>query len=588
VLQEKFGKLRIKKIQDMSDSNKKIEWVCDCGKEPIIRIYDVLSGKTRSCGRCSLVSADEISKKKFGKLLIKNPQNVMPGSAKKIQWICDCGKETTSSIRYVLSGNTKSCGRCNLISADEIIHRKFGKLKIKYLQDIKPGSQKKIDWICDCGRETTVKIAYIMRGEITSCGHCNEIPAKEIIKQKFGKLRIKTANNLLPGSMKKVEWVCDCGNNHVAIIKNVISGTTKSCGHCNESVQSWYQNKKKEIRSLQCPINRSEFTIGGVKPLEIVKNARDPFKAMCPACGSIYYPALFNIKRGISLTCGCSTNRVSFAQRQIKEFIESLGVDAELEYKIGTFTYDIFVPKYNTLIEYNGLKWHSYSESRKQDLQKYKNAISFGFSFICIFEDEWTFSKSKIESLLKNKFIQMNVSSLRPSKCEIRKINSNKADPFYAQYHYIGPVKAKINYGVYYEGKLIACMSFKRPTRQSFHDWELVRMASDPEFRIHGIWSKTLKQFISEYSPKSIVSFSDNRLFNGLVYQKIGFKFDGEIPPDYFWVKGQKRFHKSGLRKKGAEKTSRLTEYQLREAQGYLRIWDLGKKRWVLNTNTSH
>jgi predicted acetyltransferase len=106
-------------------------------------------------------------------------------------------------------------------------------------------------------------------------------------------------------------------------------------------------------------------------------------------------------------------------------------------------------------------------------------------------------------------------------------------------------------------------------------------MASDPEYRIHGIWSKLLKVFCQEYSPTSIVSFSDNRLFSGGVYEKMGFKYDGEVPPDYYWVKGGRRFHKSSLRKRGEERTSGKTERELREAQGYRRIWDLGKKRWV-------
>jgi hypothetical protein len=74
------------------------------------------------------------------------------------------------------------------------------------------------------------------------------------------------------------------------------------------------------------------------------------------------------------------------------------------------------------------------------------------------------------------------------------------------------------------------------------------------------------------------VSFSDNRLFSGAVYEKIGFKFDGKIRPDYYWCMNQKRFHKSGLRKKHGES---VTESVLRQSQGYRKIWDLGKSRWV-------
>jgi hypothetical protein len=113
------------------------------------------------------------------------------------------------------------------------------------------------------------------------------------------------------------------------------------------------------------------------------------------------------------------------------------------------------------------------------------------------------------------------------------------------------------------------------------HPFELVHIAFSPEFKIYGIWIKILRMFIVGYYPSSIVSFSDNRLFSGKVYEKIGFKFDGDVRPDYYWVMGNKRYHKSGLRKKPGEVG---TEIQLREAQGYKKIWDLGKKRWVLTS----
>jgi hypothetical protein len=84
--------------------------------------------------------------------------------------------------------------------------------------------------------------------------------------------------------------------------------------------------------------------------------------------------------------------------------------------------------------------------------------------------------------------------------------------------------------------------------------------------------------FIKNFSPSSIVSFSDNRLFTGKVYGKLGFKFDGEVKPDYYWVKGRRRFNKSGLRKPPG---TTQTENELRTSQGYAKLWDLGKKRWV-------
>jgi hypothetical protein len=535
----------------------------------------------------SVISAEEIAQRKFGKLQIKIAQDISPRSDKKIEWLCDCGRGTTTHIKCVLSGHTKSCGHCHAVSSEEMAQKKFGKLRIKIPQSVNFGSAKKITWICDCGRETITPVNRVISGKTESCGRCSVIPLSEMIEKKFGKLRIKIPKDVFPGSARKIEWICDCGQEAIKQIDLVVSGKTRSCGNCRQVIQNWYLDNKNEIGSLQCPMEPSNFTTGGMIPLETILSSAHPFKATCSACGYIYYPRLGDIKLGKSLTCGCSYDKISLAQRQIAEFIESLGIEAVLEHQINTHIYDIFVPSKNLLIEYNGLKWHSMLGSKQRDITKYQNAILNKFDYLMIFEDEWVFNKQKVESLLRNKLSVIKSTSLRPSECEIKLIPSNKSDPFYSQFHYIGPVKARINYGVFFGNKLIACSSFKKPTRQSHHSYELVRMASDPEYRIHGIWSKILKKFIADTQPKSIVSFSDNRLFDGKVYEKIGFRFDGDIASDYYWVKGKRRFHKSALRKTSSEKLTGLTETQLREDQGYQKIWDIGKKRWVFECQTN-
>jgi hypothetical protein len=78
-----------------------------------------------------------------------------------------------------------------------------------------------------------------------------------------------------------------------------------------------------------------------------------------------------------------------------------------------------------------------------------------------------------------------------------------------------------------------------------------------------------------------IVSWSDNRWSEGNVYDKMGFFLEEELPPDYSYVKGDNRYSKQSLKKTSAEKLTGKTESQLRREQGYDRIWDCGKKRWV-------
>jgi hypothetical protein len=566
-------------------SSKKDNWLCKCGRETSIVINNVTSGHAISCGQCNLITAEEMKMWKQYGLRIKYPKNIMPGSSNKEWWLCDCGRETYTVIYGVMSGQIKSCGKCNLKTAEEMKTWKLYKLRMKYPRDILPGFNGKEWWLCDCGKETFAVVSSVMAGGTKSCGRCNLITAEEMKTKKIGKLRMKIPQDIKPGSHKKVEWICDCGNETMVAPHSVILGHTRSCGRCSDIVKDWYLTNIEIIKALKCPIKPEDFPVGGPIPLEIILKSHDHFKAQCAACGDVYYPRLHDIKQNKGgLTCGCSYNKISYAQKEITEFIKLFNLAVTNEYEVNGLKYDIFIPSHNLLIEYNGLNWHSKQYSKQRDIKKYQNAILNGFNCLSIFEDEWRFSKLKVESLLKNKFGLIKSQTIRPLKCEIKIIPSQEADLFYEQFHYIGKCHPKLSYGVFYNLQLIACISFSRPTRQtSKHPWELVRMASDPEFKVYGIWSKLLKKFIREQSPTSIVSFSDNRLFSGKVYEKMGFRFDAEIQPDYYWVKRNKRFHKSGLRKTKEERLTSLTETQLREAQGYKKIWDLGKKRWVLS-----
>lgn len=577
-----YGKLKMKNpMESQKGSNKKVYWICDCGRETLIPISWVTSQNTSSCGKCGILVKSHWEETKYGKLRMKSPEDASRTSHKKVEWLCDCGRETISEICNVTLGKTMTCGKCNLIEKEYFENTKFGKLKMKNPVSSKPGSEKIEIWVCDCGRETKTKICYVIGGETTSCGKCHVREREYWESSKFGRLGMKVPKDISPESHEKVTWKCDCGGESEAYIFNVSRGSTTNCGKCGSIAYGWYRDNEEKILSLKTPIKPEEVPDGWIKLCETVTHVDKPVSALCGSCKSAYKPVWSNIKLGRSLTCGCTTNRISYAQREIAQFISSNNKDVSLEHNLGGLKYDIKINSEDTVIEYNGLHWHSGELSRKRDLRKYKKAKSEGFKYVMIFEDEWKEKQEIIEDNLKYNICKnSSARTMRPSECEIKEIKSCESSSFYERYHYIGACKSKINYGVFHQDRLIACMSFKRPTRQtSKFDFELIRMASDPEFRIHGIWSKLLGKFIKDHKPKSIVSFSDNRLFSGNVYEKIGFKYDGEIPPDYYWVKNGKRFHKSGLRK---PKGYKATETELREEQGYRKIWDLGKKRWVM------
>ncbi len=583
----KFGSLKMQTPIDVGlYSHKKVDFVCDCGKITNIPVRSVTTGNTKSCGKCNLLSADYFRNARFGKLRMQDPQEYYKKSHSKVWWVCDCGKITKILIQSVTSGHTTSCGKCDFKTTSHFENTKFGKLQMKEPKGSFNNSHQKTEWICDCGNSVFAFMYAVTSGHTTSCGKCDVLPISYWENTKFNNLKMAVAIPISSGSNKKVLWDCLCGGSILSDVYTVTKGKTTRCNQCRTRASDWFHQHKMILRSLKTPIQPGQIPPGWFIALEPAVKYCKPFRAICAACKSEYAPIWGNIVKGSSLTCGCTTNHISHAQRDIARYLESLGLDVILEYRVSAWKYDIYIPDSKCLIEYQGLRWHSIGDRRKQEFEKYQNAIKSGFRYLMIFEDEWLFNEIKIQNLLKNKLGLNKSLNLRPSQCKIQSIQSMQTDLFYDQFHYIGKCNAKVHFGVFYESKLIAAISFSNPTRQtSSHPWELIRMGSDPAYRVHGIWSKLLKLFIKTHNPKSLVSFSDNRLFFGNVYQKIGFQLDGEIRPDYYWVKGNKRYHKSGLRKTKEEIKTGLTETQLRESQGYKRIWDLGKKRWVLSTS---
>ena len=253
--------------------------------------------------------------------------------------------------------------------------------------------------------------------------------------------------------------------------------------------------------------------------------------------------------------------------------------------EVAEISHGIVISYLSNLIRFNRNKYIQFIELTPQAKpQVTPNICKSDRNYIMIYEDEWLKRKDCIKHLILNKLgCNLVKFKLRPSQCTIKLLNNKDIKLFYEKYHYQGYAISTHNIGVFHKDKLIACMSIKRPTRQNSGDWEISRMACSYDYRIHGIWSYLIKWIISnKLLSGKLITFSDNRLMIGKVYELMGFKNIGDIKPDYYWVKGNKRYHKSALRKRGIEKQSGLTETNLRTMQGYNKIYDLGKIKWEI------
>ena len=113
--------------------------------------------------------------------------------------------------------------------------------------------------------------------------------------------------------------------------------------------------------------------------------------------------------------------------------------------------------------------------------------------------------------------------------------------------------------------------------------YELTRFCNKLFVNVVGGASKLLKYFIENYSPSKIVTYSDNLISSGGLYDKLGFNFIHESKPGYWYLVNGKREHRSNWTKKKLIKMGldpSLTEEQMMNEIGAVKIMNGGNKRW--------
>ena len=129
-------------------------------------------------------------------------------------------------------------------------------------------------------------------------------------------------------------------------------------------------------------------------------------------------------------------------------------------------------------------------------------------------------------------------------------------------------------------------MSFSKSRYNKNFEWEMIRESSKIGYLVIGGKGKLLKFFEKNFNPKSIISYSDKRFFNGNSYLKLGFELIKETEPGYFYFKGLKRenrvkFQKHKLSTILENFDSDLTEKENMLNNGWRIVYDCGQKVFI-------
>jgi hypothetical protein len=377
--------------------------------------------------------------------------------------------------------------------------------------------------------------------------------------------------------------------------------TGKGCVHCrNDTNAAKARNIMKQTKASildRLKSKNKELTYD----TSMYEGMHTPIRATCLVHGD-FYPRPANLLKGTG--CPACVGKQSNGERAVASFLSIFTpVTTRDRTILKPKELDIYLPDHNIAIEYCGEYWHSLKneeqvrEGKFKHYQKYMDCKAKGIRLITIYESEWLERGNQIRRLLRNA-IGKSRGKLMARKCELRKVEAREASTFYDRYHPQGGSGHGQHYGLYWKGKLVACMRFALGTNDRGNAkervWTLARYAT--RITVSGAASRLFKAFLKDVQPPLVKSFSDNRYFDGGMYESLGFSLEAHVDADYVvWSPKiglrpkphyqrraiQKRLIEHGLSETYNHETDPRTEAQMTFLMGAGRLYDCGKKRWV-------
>ena len=380
-----FGELTILDITRVKEKSSfvwRCKCQCSCGKKTNPKLKSVIYGQTKSCGhlRSEAIKKDysHLVGKIFGELTILKILRVKENSktVRKCECLCSCGKKAYPRISNILSGSTKSCGHLSKYlngNYTQFIGEKIGELTIVGFVETRENSKliRYFECVCSCGKKVAKRLDYVLQGKIKSCGHLKGVNFKKdfsnLIGKKFNELTILNISEPVAKlkSKRTCTCLCSCGRKVEKALSRVISGYTKSCGHCTKGV------RKKDYSYL---IGQS------IGKLTILFHAGDPEKDdyLCRCfCGKEIFLPISKIVNGVVTSCP----ECECKEKEIKENISTQQPGESLELGMQNIHWDEREQRFVVAVKRGG-KWFkarakTLEEAIRKRKQKLKEAEDF-------------------------------------------------------------------------------------------------------------------------------------------------------------------------------------------------------------------
>jgi hypothetical protein len=285
--------------------------------------------------------------------------------------------------------------------------------------------------------------------------------------------------------------------------------------------------------------------------------------------------------------CNLCANPRSQGEQELLEYIQSLYQGWIIENDrtiLEGQELDIVLPDLGLAFEYNGAYWHSSDKKHKHyHQQKTKSVEEFGYQLIHIHEYQWQYNqpivKQKIQHLLQPQ------PRIGARKTRVQQVTWQEAKGFLETTHIQGAgAPTGYNFGLYYQDKLVALITFAKPRFNHNYDLELVRYSTSQP--VQGGCSRLLAHAQKTLQFRSLVTYALQDWSQGNLYRTLGFELQGLTEPNYSYYRGSQRItryqaQKHRLPKLLEQYDSQLTEVENMLANGYHQVFDSGNQVWA-------
>ena len=242
---------------------------------------------------------------------------------------------------------------------------------------------------------------------------------------------------------------------------------------------------------------------------------------------------------------------VSAENKRIGKLLTNMNLEVEYEKIVDSRAFDIYLPKYETLIEIDPTYTHNslynhWNSPLSRDYHQKKTQVASENGYRCVHIFEW----DDIPKII-NRF--QDSLTIGARQCKLKNVDTTTCNQFLRKYHIQGSVYGqKYILGLYYNNELVQVMSFGKARYDKSYDAELLRLCSKWGVHITGGAARMFKKALKDNPQwKSIISYCDLAKFTGEVYPRLGMKLVRTTPPQEIWSKGTDKITATLLRQRG-------------------------------------